>query len=263
MDLGLTGKVAIVTGASDGIGKAAAYRMAAEGASVALVSRTRSDLETVAAEISGETGSTVIAAPADVSNEEAVKDAVESTAEQLGGIDILVNNAGTSSATRFEDMTDEMLDIDFSLKVKGAIYMTRYALPYLKQSDSGAICNTTTPGGKASAGGSQPTSLSRAAGISLTKAWSKEFGEYGIRVNTVCVGLLKSRQHRIRWQAANEEDPSYSLDDHWASFGGGVPLGRIGEAQEAGDVIAFLCSPAASYVSGSAVNVDGGAAPVY
>ncbi len=263
MDLGLAGKVAIVTGASDGIGKAAAYRMAAEGASVALVSRTRSDLETVAAEISGETGSTVIAAPADVSNEDAVKDAVESTAEQLGGIDILVNNAGTSSATRFEDMTDEMLDIDFSLKVKGAIYMTRYALPYLKQSDSGAICNTTTPGGKASAGGSQPTSLSRAAGISLTKAWSKEFGEYGIRVNTVCVGLLKSRQHRIRWQVANEADPSYSLDDHWASFGGGVPLGRIGEAQEAGDVIAFLCSPAASYVSGSAVNVDGGAAPVY
>ncbi len=263
MDLGLAGKVAIVTGASDGIGKAAAYRMAAEGASVALVSRTRSDLEAVAAEIGGETGSTVIAAPADVSNEDAVKSAVEGAADQLGGIDILVNNAGTSSATRFEDMTDEMLDIDFSLKVKGAIYMTRYALPYLKQSESGAICNTTTPGGKASAGGSQPTSLSRAAGISLTKAWSKEFGEYGIRVNTVCVGVLKSRQHRIRWQAANEKDPSYSLDDHWASFGGGVPLGRIGEAQEAGDVIAFLCSPAASYVSGSAVNVDGGAAPVY
>ena len=263
MDLGLSGKVAIVTGASDGIGKAAAYRMAAEGASVALVSRTRSDLESVAAEINGETGSTVIAAPADVSNEDAVKSAVEGAAEQLGGIDILVNNAGTSSASSFEEMTNEQLDIDFSLKVKGAIYMTRYALPYLKQSDSGTICNTTTPGGKAAAGGSQPTSLSRAAGISLTKAWSKEFGEYGIRVNTVCVGVLKSRQHRIRWQTANEKDPSYSLDDHWATFGAAVPLGRIGEAQEAGDVIAFLCSPAASYVSGAAVNVDGGAAPVY
>ena len=263
MDLGLAGKVAIVTGASDGIGKAAAYRMAAEGASVALVSRTQSDLESVAGEIGGETGSTVIAAPADVSNEDAVKSAVESAAEQLGGIDILVNNAGTSSASTFEDMTNEQLDIDFSLKVKGAIYMTRYSLPYLKQSDSAAICNTTTPGGKAAAGGTQPTSLSRAAGISLTKAWSKEFGEYGIRVNTVCVGVLKSRQHRIRWQAANEKDPSYSLEDHWDTFGAGVPLGRIGEAQEAGDVIAFLCSPAASYVSGTAVNVDGGAAPVY
>ena len=82
-------------------------------------------------------------------------------------------------------------------------------------------------------------------------------------VNTVCVGVLKSRQHRIRWEAANAKDPSYSLEDHWATFGPGVPLGRIGEAQEAGDVIAFMCSPAASYVSGAAVNVDGGAAPVY
>ncbi len=263
MDLGLAGKVAIVTGASDGIGKAAAARMAAEGASVALVSRTATDLEAVAAEISGETGSTVIPAPADVSDESAVKSAVEGVAEKLGGIDILVNNAGTSSASSFEEMTNEQLDIDFSLKVKGAIYMTRYALPYLKKSDSGAICNTTTPGGKAAAGGSQPTSLSRAAGISLTKAWSKEFGEYGIRVNTVCVGVLKSRQHRRRWEEANAKDPSYSLEDHWATFGPGVPLGRIGEAHEAGNVIAFLCSPAASYVSGAAVNVDGGAAPVY
>ena len=148
MDLGLAGKVAIVTGASDGIGKAAAYRLAAEGASVALVSRTASDLEAVAAEIGGETGSTVIAAPADVSNEDAVKSAVEMAADKLGGIDILVNNAGTSSASKFEDMTNEQLDIDFSLKVKGAIYMTRYALPFLKKSDCGAICNTTTPGGK-------------------------------------------------------------------------------------------------------------------
>ena len=263
MDLGLAGKVAIITGASDGIGKAAAYRFAAEGASVGIVSRTASDLEAVATEISSETGSTVIPAPADVSDEVAVKNAVEIVTEKLGNIDILVNNAGTSSASKFEDMTNEQLDIDFSLKVKGAIYMTRYVLPYLKASDSGAICNTTTPGGKVAAGGSQPTSLSRAAGISLTKAWSKEFGEYGIRVNTVCVGLLKSRQHLRRWEAANAKDPSYTLEDHWATLGTGVPLGRVGEAQEAGDIIAFLCSPAASYVSGAAVNVDGGVAPVY
>ena len=138
MDLGLSGKTAIITGASDGIGKAAAYRMAAEGARVALVSRTRTDLEAVAAEITGETGSTVIAAPADVSDEDAVKTAVESAADQFGGIDILVNNAGTSSASSFEEMTNEQLDIDFSLKVKGAIYMTRYALPYLNASDAGA-----------------------------------------------------------------------------------------------------------------------------
>ena len=263
MDLGLTGKVAIVTGASDGIGKAAAARFAAEGASVAILARTMSDLEAVAAEISGATGSTVIPVSADVSDEGAVKSAVDTVAEELGGIDILVNNAGQGASHRFEDMSNELVDFDFSVKVKGAIFMTRHTLPYLKRSECGAICNTTTAGGKAAPGGAQPTSLSRAAGISLTKAWSKEFGEYGIRVNTVCVGFLKSRQNRRHWEAASAKDPSYSLEDHWASIGPGIPLGRIGEAEEAGDVIVFLCSPAASYVSGTAVNVDGGAAPVY
>ena len=263
MDLRLVGKVAIVTGASDGIGKAAATRFATEGASVALIARTLSDLETVATEISSATGSTVIPVSADVSDEEAVKSAVDMVAEKLGGIDILVNNAGQGASHRFEDMTNELIDFDFSVKVKGAIFMTRHALPYLKRSDCGAICNITTAAGKASPGGAQPTSLSRAAGISLTKAWSKEFGEHGIRVNTVCIGSVKSRQNRRHWEAANANDPLYTLEDHWASIGPGIPLGRIGEAEEAGDVIAFLCSPAASYVSGTAVNVDGGAAPVY
>ncbi len=263
MDLGLTGKIALVTGASDGIGKAAATRFAMEGAKVAILARTMSDLEAVAAEISNSTGGTVIPVSADVADEEAVKKAVNEVAEKLGGIDILVNNAGQGNANRFEDMTNELVETDFAVKVKGAIFMTRYALPYLKQSDCGAICNITTAAGKSAPGGAQPTSLSRAAGISLTKAWSKEFGEYGIRVNTVCIGSFKSRQNRRHWKVARAKDPSYTLDDHWASYGPGIPLGRIGEAEEAGDPIVFLCSPVASYVSGAAVNLDGGAAPVY
>ncbi len=263
MDLGLAGKVALVTGASDGIGKAAATRFASEGASVAILARTLSDLKAVASEISSSTGSNIIPVSADVSDEEAVKNAVETVGENLGGIDILVNNAGQGNANRFEDMTNEILDFDFGVKVKGAIFMTRYALPYLKRSDCGAICNITTAAGKAAPGGAQPTSLSRAAGISLTKAWSKEFGEHGIRVNTICIGSIKSRQNRRHWEVAAAKDPSYTLEDHWASYGPGIPLGRVGEAEEAGDVIAFLCSPAASYVSGTAVNIDGGAAPVY
>lgn len=263
MDLGLAGKVALVTGASDGIGKAAAMRFAAEGASVAILARTMSDLEAVAAEINGATGSKVIPVSADVSDEQAVKTAVGKVADEFGGIDILVNNAGQGNANRFEDMTNELVDSDFGVKVKGAIFMTRYALPYLKKSDSGAICNITTAAGKASPGGAQPTSLSRAAGISLTKAWSKEFGEHGIRVNTVCIGSIKSRQNRRHWEVAHAKDPSFTLEDHWASYGPGIPLGRVGESEEAGDVIVFLCSSAASYVSGTAVNIDGGAAPVY
>ena len=261
MDIGVEGKVAVITGGSDGIGRAAAERLSAEGARVALAARTQSDLDSVAAEISAATGNEVIGIATDVRNEEAVKALMETVVTRFGGIDILVNNAGTSSASRFEKMTNEQIEEDFALKVMGAIYCTRHALPHLK-ARGGAICNTTTPGGKTAAAGSQPTALSRASGISLTKAWSKEFAAEGVRVNTVCVGLLKSRQHRRRWEQANANEPGYTLDDHYTKMAGAVPLGRVGEAAEAGDVIAFLCSDAASYVTGTAINVDGGLAPV-
>jgi len=262
MDLGLNNKVAIVTGGSDGIGKAAATTMAAEGAKVAIVGRTQEKLDKAVAEIQSESKGTVIGVAADVSVESDVQTMVETVVSEFGGVDILVNNAGTSSATALEKMTDEQLKIDFGIKVYGAIYCARAALPHLKKSGKGAIINTTTPGGKASVPGSQPTSLSRASGISLTKSWAGELAQHNIRVNTVCVGVLKSGQHRARWEAANAKDPNYSLEDHWAVVGKNVPLGRIGEAKEAGDVIAFLASERASYVTGTAVNVDGGTAPV-
>jgi len=262
MDLGLNNKVAIVTGGSDGIGKAAATTMAAEGAKVAIVGRTQEKLDKAVAKIQSESKGTVIGVAADVSVESDVQTMVETVVSEFGGVDILVNNAGTSSATTLEKMTDEQLKIDFGIKVYGAIYCARAALPHLKKSGKGAIINTTTPGGKASVPGSQPTSLSRASGISLTKSWAGELAQHNIRVNTVCVGVLKSGQHRARWEAANAKDPNYSLEDHWAVVGKNVPLGRIGEAKEAGDVIAFLASERASYVTGTAVNVDGGTAPV-
>jgi 3-oxoacyl-[acyl-carrier protein] reductase len=261
MDLGVTGKVAIITGGTHGIGRAAAQRLASEGARVALVARTQDDLDAVAAELAAATGGEVLGVAADVADEASVRAMVQAVAERWGRIDILINNAGTSSAARFEDMTDAQVLEDFTLKVMGAIYCTRHALPYLKQT-RGAICNTTTPGGKAPAAGTQPTALSRAAGISLTKTWSKEFAADGIRVNTVCVGLLKSRQHERRWEAAREKNPEYTLEAHYDRMGQQVPLQRVGEASEAGDVIAFLCSAAASYVTGAAVNVDGGLSPV-
>jgi len=262
MDLELTDKVAIVTGGSDGIGKAAATSLAREGAKVAIVGRTQAKLDAAIAEIKAETGGDVMGVAADVSVESDVQAMVAKVVEEFGGVDILVNNAGTSSATTLELMTDDDLKVDFGIKIYGAIYCARAVLPYLKASGTGAIINTTTPGGKASGPGAQPTSLSRAAGISLTKSWAGELAEHNIRVNTICVGVLKSGQHRTRWEAANAKDPSYTLEDHWKVVGKNVPLGRIGEAREAGDVICFLTSARASYITGTAVNVDGGTAPV-
>ena len=262
MDLGLKGKVTIITGGSDGIGKAAATSMATEGANVAIVGRTQSKLDAAVADIKAESNGSVFGVAADVSIESDVQAMVDKVVAKFGGVDILVNNAGTSSSTTLEKMTDNDLKVDFGIKVYGAIYCTRAVLPFLKASGSGAIVNTTTPGGKASGPGKQPTSLSRSAGISLTKSWAGELAEHNIRVNTICVGTFKSGQHRIRWEAMYAENPSYSLEDHWESLGSDIPLGRIGEAKEAGEVICFLASARANYITGTAINVDGGAAPV-
>lgn len=262
MNFGLEGKVAVITGGSDGIGKAAALSLSREGAYVAIAARDQGRLDAAVAEISTETGNPMIGISTDVRDEDSVISLISKVVDQWGGVDILVNNAGTSSTSRLEDMSNEKMTADIELKVYGAVYGTRHALPHLKKSDCGVIINTTTPGGKAPAAGTQPTALSRAAGISLTKTWSKELAEFNIRVNTICIGLIKSGQHRASWARKHEIEPDYSLDDHWQNMSKVVPLGRVGEAMEAGDVICFLASPRASYVTGASVNIDGGMSPV-
>ena len=134
MDLQLKDKVVIITGGSEGIGRAAAERFSQEGALVALAARTQSDLDTAATEISTQSGNEVIGVATDVRDENSVKALIETVADKWGRIDVLVNNAGTSSVARLEDLTNEQLDEDINLKVKGAIYCTRHALPYLKES---------------------------------------------------------------------------------------------------------------------------------
>jgi NAD(P)-dependent dehydrogenase (short-subunit alcohol dehydrogenase family) len=262
MDLGLKGRVAIVTGGSEGIGKAAALSMAKEGAWVAILARRKDVLEKAAEEIRQQSKGEVLAVPCDVRVEANIKNAVKSIADKWGRVDILVNNAGTSSAAKFESVTDEMLNEDLQLKVYGAVYCSRAVLPYMKKARWGRIINITTPGGKASPGGSLPTSLSRAAGISITKAMSKDYAADNILVNTVCIGLIKSGQHERRWERTRQSEPNLTLDAFYGDLGKNVPLGRVGESHEAGDLICFLASDKASYISGTAVNVDGGSAPV-
>jgi 3-oxoacyl-[acyl-carrier protein] reductase len=262
MDLGLAGKVAVVTGGSEGIGKAAAQSLAAEGAKVVICARRVEVLEAAAAEIQAATGGEVLAIPVDITQPEQVKALFEQTLAALGRIDILVNNAGTSSAHPFEEATTEIWEEDLQLKLFGAIHCIRAVLPHMKAQGSGRIINITTPGGKAPAARSVPTSVSRAAGIALTKALSKEYAAHNILVNTVCIGLIKSGQHHRRWEKSHATEPDLSLDAFYGMLGKNVPLGRVGEAHEAGDLIAFLASARASYITGTAVNVDGGTSAV-
>jgi 3-oxoacyl-[acyl-carrier protein] reductase len=262
MDLGLTGKVAVVTGGSEGIGKAAAHSLAAEGASVVICAHRVDVLERAAAEITAANGGEVLAIPADVSQPDQVKHLFDKTIAAFGRVDILVNNAGTSSAHPFEAATAEIWQADLQLKLFGAIHCTQAALPYMKAQGGGRIINITTPGGKAPGARSVPTSVSRAAGIALTKALSQEYAAHNILVNTVCIGLIKSGQHQRRWEKARAEDPSLTLEAYYDAMGQNVPLGRVGEASEAGDLIAFLASERASYITGTAINLDGGRSAV-
>ncbi|HEX6243500.1 MAG TPA: SDR family NAD(P)-dependent oxidoreductase, partial [Polyangiales bacterium] len=200
MDLGLRGKVAIITGGSDGIGKASAQVLAAEGAQLALCARRLEPLAAVARAIEQKSGVTVLASAADVTQPADVERFVGEVGARFGRIDILINNAGTANAKPFESVDDALWSADLDLKLHAAIRSIRAALPLLKR-EGGRIINITTPAGKHPGGGSLPTSVSRAAGIALTKALSKDLAQYGILVNTVCVGSIKSGQQERAAQA--------------------------------------------------------------
>jgi len=260
MDLELVGKRALVTGGSKGIGYAAAERLAVEGASVAIVARREEELAAARRSIlAAAPGATILTVSADVATAEGTAHAVEATTRAFGGLDILVNNAGTASAQPILDVSDDLWQSDLDLKVFGAIRMVRLAAPHLRAAGGGSIVNVLSIFGKQPSAASSPSSVSRAAGLALTKAMSKDLAADNIRVNCVCVGLIVSEQIT---RAAGRRFPDVPLDDAFAQMTSHVPLGRIGRAAEAGDMIAYLSSVRASYVTGTAVNVDGGTSAV-
>jgi NAD(P)-dependent dehydrogenase (short-subunit alcohol dehydrogenase family) len=260
MDLGLAGKRALVTGGSKGIGLATASRLAAEGALVAIAARRPAALQEAAEAILRETpGAKVVQVPVDVSTSEGAATAVHAAVDALGGLEILVNNAGRAAARPFLENSDDAWQEDLDLKLFGAIRTSRLAVPHMRAAGWGRIVNVTAVMGKHPGPSSSPTSVSRAAGLALTKLLSKELAADGILVNAVCIGVVRSEQIA---RAATARFPGVSLEEAYAQMGKGIPLGRVGRADEAADVIAFLCSERASYVTGVAINIDGGSSAV-
>jgi 3-oxoacyl-[acyl-carrier protein] reductase len=258
MDLGLSGKVALVTGGSEGIGEATAKAFAREGARVAICARREEPLKQVADAITA-AGGDCLALSADVRRAEDIERFVTAAHDRFGRIDALVNNAGMAAANPFESITDEAWIDDLDLKVFAAIRTCRLVIPMMRQQGGGAIVNITQITGKQPGAASYPSSMSRAAGIALTKALSKEFAKDNIRVNTVCIGLVKSGQIS---RSAMRQHPDVSLEEAYARMGKNVPLGRLAEAEEAADLITFLCSERAKYITGDAINFDGGSSNV-
>ena len=252
MELGLKGKVAVVTGGTEGIGRATALRLAREGAKVAICARRQEPLDKTAAEIK-KTGAEVLTVSADMSKAADIDRFMKAVVERFGRVDILVNNAGTSARGKFLELEDKTWSSDIELKVFGAIRCTRLAVPHMKKNGGGRIVNITISGAKQPGAESYPTSVSRAAGLALTKALSKEYAADNILVNTVCIGKIKSGQHERRYTKEGRK-----AEDYYKEVSKDIPLGRVGEAEEVASVITFLVSDAASYVTGTSVNLDGG-----
>jgi len=252
MDLGLKGKVALVTGGSQGIGKGVAIKLAQEGAIVVIAARGQALLDEVATQIHRQ-GGQALAMAADVSKAEDCHRLIQQIQETFGRLDILVNNAGTSATGEFEAVTDQAWHDDFDLKLFAAIRLSRMAIPLMKTHRWGRIINMTNIGAKEPRAKSAPTTVTRAAGMALTKILSKEFAAENILVNTVCIGWIRAAQHERK--AAKAGIP---VEKMYEDMGKDIPLGRVGQAEEVANVVAFLASEAASYVTGSSINLDGG-----
>ena len=259
MDIRLDGRSAIVTGGSKGLGLAIATRYAASGADVAILARNADALERARAVISEKGRGRVVAIACDVSKADEIERAYATALRDLGKVDIVVNNAGTSQRGNFEEITDEVWQADLDLKLFAAIRLTRLAWPDMKARGFGRVINVLNTGAKAPQGTTAPTSVTRAAGMALTKVLSQEGAPHNILVNALLVGLIMSDQWVRRYEAGPKDG---SLEDFARGMAKDIPLGRIGTAEEFANIACFLASDQASYITGTAINVDGGRSPV-
>jgi 3-oxoacyl-[acyl-carrier protein] reductase len=259
VELNVQNKVAVITGGSKGIGLATATALAREGAKITIVARSEAGLAAAAESIRKVTGQDILTIQGDVSSEADCIRAIEHTVRHYGRLDILVNNAGTAMGRPFPEIDYATWQGDFDLKFYAAVHCTKAAIPHMKRSGGGAVVNVTAIRGKAPSASSTPSSVTRAAGLALTKAMSKDLAKDGIRVNAVCIGSIRSEQIERIWK---NKSPELTWEQYSTDPSHDIPLGRFGESEEAANVIAFLVSGAASYVTGVAVNIDGGKSDV-
>jgi 3-oxoacyl-[acyl-carrier protein] reductase len=247
--LDLEGKVALVTGASSGIGRATAAALAGRGARVAVnFHRNESGAEAARAEIVNAGGrATVI--QADVTRADDVRALVTRTAEELGPVDILVNNAGSLvERLKILELTEERWDEVLDLNLKSAFLCSQAVAASMMERKTGAIVNVSSIAGRnGGALGSIHYSTAKGGLITMTKGFAKELAPYGVRVNAVSPGVIDTPYHE-----------RFSTPEAMKAYVGGIPLGRVGTPEEVASVIAFLASDAASYLCGETIEINGG-----
>lgn len=257
MDLGLDGKVALVGASSRGLGRASALALAREGARVAICARSEGALATAAEEIRRETRADVLAVPADLATAEGIRRVVDTTLEELGGIDVLVANCGGPPPGAFAELSDEDWRRAFELVTLTFVRLVREVVPHMRERAWGRIVAIQSTSAKEPVAHLDLSNGIRPGVAGLMKALVPELAKDGITINLVLPGTFLT----ARINPALAEGTAH-LDDELAAqlapLAASIPLGRLGDPIELGDVVAFLASARASYVTGAVYQVDGG-----
>jgi len=253
MDLGLKGKSALVAAASKGIGRACAMGLASEGVRIAICARTERDIEAAAEEIRGRTGAEVLAAACDVTRPADVERFVSRTIERFGQVDILVANAGGPARGHFDEASDEQWAQAFELSLMSVVRLIRAVVPSMRRRRWGRIIAVQSSSVKQPIPGLLLSNAMRPAAAGLLKTLSVELGHDNILLNTVCPGRIMTERF-----LAGHTPAGTSVEEYVATEAAQVPLGRIGTPEEFANLVVFLASERASYITGTAIQVDGG-----
>jgi 3-oxoacyl-[acyl-carrier protein] reductase len=257
MDLGLKDAKVFVAASSSGLGRAAAFQFSREGAQVGINGRNVQRVEETALAIAEETGGKVIALPGDMADGSTVHELVNQAASDLGGLDVLVTNAGGPPSGSFDHTPLDAWEAAFHLSLMSSVHLIHAALPYLRRSTRAAILTVTSVSVKQPIDNLILSNSLRMGVIGLTKSLAKELGPEGIRVNSILPGWTRTGRVTELMQSRAQK-LGITVDEAVARQAAGTPLGRMGEPSEFANAAVFLCSPAASYVTGAMVPVDGG-----
>jgi 3-oxoacyl-[acyl-carrier protein] reductase len=257
MDLGLKGKVAIVGGASKGLGRACAEVLAEEGAKVAMCSRTRADLERAADEIRGRIGADVLTFAGDLDQYDTIKSFVSTTVSRFGRVDVLVNNSGGPPLARAATATEEQWATAVQRSLLFFARMSREALPHLKQAGAGRIINILASTVYQPIPNLALSGATRMGVVAWAKSLADEVGRDGILVNNVCPGSLLS-ERMLSNVTARSKELGISVEEGLAQRAAETAVGRVGEPRELAYLVAFLASDKSSYITGTTMLVDGG-----